>query len=162
MVRPPRARDRQDDPDGTLTSRKPISDDDLAAFLADCLDDPALRNRILPIGDPGELITPREQGERLFALVGRPARFRHVSVALLDGIAGALGVAGRIVPAPSAKAGRPASAAITRPNRCGLDPQTGRYDAAATPSTGSETLLDYDAGVLRGEAAAEPGNHAAF
>ena len=43
-----------------------------------------------------------------------------------------------------------------------LDPQTGRYDAAATPSTGSETLLAYEAGVLRGEAAAKPGDHAAL
>jgi divinyl chlorophyllide a 8-vinyl-reductase len=29
-----------------------------------------------------------------------------------------------------------------------LDPQTGRYDAAATPSTGTETLFDHYAGRL--------------
>jgi divinyl chlorophyllide a 8-vinyl-reductase len=43
-----------------------------------------------------------------------------------------------------------------------LDPQTGRYDAAATPSTGRETLFDFYAGLIRGEAAVERGDHAVF
>ena len=43
-----------------------------------------------------------------------------------------------------------------------LDPETGRYDAQATPSTGSETLFDYYARVIRGEAVAERGDHAVF
>ena len=55
--------------DGTLTSIKPISDDDLAAYLADCLEDQGRRDRALPIGGPGAAITPRQQGERLFALL---------------------------------------------------------------------------------------------
>ena len=149
--------------DGTLTACKPIADDDLAAFIADCLDDPARRDRILPIGGPGEAITPRAQGERLFALLGRPARFRHVPVALLDGIAGALGLVGRVVPALAAKA---ELARIGRyyatESMLVLDPATGRYDAAATPSTGSDTLFDYYARVVRGEAAPERGEHAVF
>ena len=45
--------------DGTLTACKPISDNDLATYLADCIDNPGRRNRILPIGGPGEAITPR-------------------------------------------------------------------------------------------------------
>ena len=149
--------------DGTLTACKPISDDDLAAYLADCLDDPDRRNRILPIGGPGGAITPREQGERLFALLGRPARFRHVPVALLDGVAGALGVAGRIVPVLAAKA---ELARIGRyyatESMLVLDPATGRYDAAATPSTGSETLFDHYARVVSGEARVERGDHTVF
>jgi divinyl chlorophyllide a 8-vinyl-reductase len=149
--------------DGRLTACKPISDDDLATFLADCLDDPGRRNRILPIGGPGDAITPRQQGERLFALFGRPARFRHVPVALLDGIAGALGVAERVVPALAAKA---ELARIGRyyatESMLVLDPATGRYDAAATPSTGSQTLFDYYERVVRGEARAERGDHAVF
>jgi len=43
-----------------------------------------------------------------------------------------------------------------------LNPQTGQYDAAATPSTGSQTLFAYYAEVLRGEAAAQLGDHAVF
>ena len=66
--------------DGTLTASKPISDDDLGGYLADCLDDEGRRNRVLPIGGPGEAITPRAQGEQLFALLGREPRFTHVPV----------------------------------------------------------------------------------
>ncbi|MEM8826416.1 MAG: NAD(P)H-binding protein, partial [Pseudomonadota bacterium] len=84
--------------DGTATACKPISDADLAAFLADCIDNPDRSNRILPIGGPGPAITPRMQGERLFALLGRPPRFRHVPVALLDGIVLTLATLGRLAP----------------------------------------------------------------
>jgi divinyl chlorophyllide a 8-vinyl-reductase len=43
-----------------------------------------------------------------------------------------------------------------------LNPETGRYDAAATPSTGTETLFDYYRAVLAGEATPERGDHAVF
>jgi divinyl chlorophyllide a 8-vinyl-reductase len=43
-----------------------------------------------------------------------------------------------------------------------LDPASGRYDAAATPSTGSQTLFDFYSALLRGEAAPERGDHAVF
>ena len=62
--------------DGRLTACKPISDDDLADYIAGCLDDPARHNRVLPIGGPGPAITPRQQGEKLFELLGRPPRFK--------------------------------------------------------------------------------------
>ena len=42
--------------DGTLTACKPISDDDLAEYIADSLDNESLRNCFLPIGGPGEAI----------------------------------------------------------------------------------------------------------
>ena len=84
--------------DGTLTACKPISDRDLGAFLADCIDNPDRRNRILPIGGPGPAITPRMQGERLFALCGRKPRFTQVPVALLDSVVLALSLLARILP----------------------------------------------------------------
>jgi divinyl chlorophyllide a 8-vinyl-reductase len=149
--------------DGTLTACKPIADEDLADYLADCLDDPARRNRVLPIGGPGDAITPREQGERLFELFGRAPRFKQVPVGLLDAIVGVLGTAGRVVPSLAAKA---ELARIGRyyatESMLVLDPVTGRYDAAATPSTGTRTLFDYYARLVRGEAAAERGEHAVF
>ena len=149
--------------DGTLTACKPISDADLADYLADCLDEPDRRNRVLPIGGPGDAITPRQQGEALFRLLGRAPRFRHVPVGLLDGIVGGLGLAGRVVPALAAKA---ELARIGRyyatESMLVLDPATGRYDAAATPSTGTETLFDHYAALLRGTAATERGDHAVF
>ena len=149
--------------DGTLTACKPISDGDLAAYLVDCLDDPARRNRVLPIGGPGAAITPRQQGEHLFSLLGRPPRFRSVPVGLLDAIIGVLGAIGRIVPAAADKA---EFARIGRyyatESMLVLDPDTGRYDAAATPSTGRETLFDYYERLVRGDAVAERGDHAVF
>lgn len=149
--------------DGTLTACKPISDDDLGAYIAACLEVEERWNRILPIGGPGEAITPRQQGEALFALLGRPPRFRSVPVALLDGIAGGLSAVGRIAPSLAAKA---ELARIGRyyatESMLVLDPATGRYDAAATPSTGSQTLFDYYRAVLAGETVLERGDHAVF
>ena len=149
--------------DGALTACKPISDADLAAYIVDCLHDPDRRDRILPIGGPGPPITPREQGERLFSLLGRPPRFKSVPVRFLDGIIGGLSLAGRIVPPLAAKA---ELARIGRyyatESMLVLDPATGTYDADATPSTGEETLFDFYAEVIAGKAAAERGDHAVF
>jgi divinyl chlorophyllide a 8-vinyl-reductase len=149
--------------DGTLTACKPISDADLAAYLADCLNDESRWNRVLPIGGPGDAITPRQQGEHLFALLGRPPRFRQVPIAMLDAIIGVLATAGRMLPSLADKA---ELARIGRyyatESMLVLDPATGQYAAAATPSTGSETLFDFYAALVRGAAAPERGDHAVF
>lgn len=149
--------------DGTLTACKPISDADLGAYLADCIDNGQRRNRILPIGGPGDAITPKMQGEQLFAMLGRPQKFKHVPVALLDGIIAVLSTLGRVVPALAAKA---ELARIGRyyasESMLVLDPVTGLYDAEATPSTGTDTLFDYYAQLLSGDAKAERGEHAVF
>jgi divinyl chlorophyllide a 8-vinyl-reductase len=149
--------------DGTLTACKPISDDDLASYLADCLGDPQRRNCVLPIGGPGAAITPRQQGEFLFALLGRAPHFRQVPLGLLDTVAGMLDLAGRVVPALKDKA---EMARIGRyyagESMLCLDPRTGRYDAAQTPSTGNQTLFDYYARLVAGGATAERGAHAVF
>jgi divinyl chlorophyllide a 8-vinyl-reductase len=149
--------------DGELTACKPISDADLGDYLAGCLDDPARQGRVLPIGGPGEAITPRQQGEHLFALFGRPARFRHIPVGVLDAAIAALAAAGRLIPALADKA---EFARIGRyyatESMLVHDPVTGRYDAGATPSTGTETLFDHYARLVRGEAVDERGDHAVF
>ncbi len=149
--------------DGRLTACKPISDVDLAAFLADCLTTETSRNRVLPIGGPGPAITPRQQGEALFALLGRKPAFRQIPVALLDGIVATLATAARLAPPLAAKA---ELARIGRyyatESMLVLNPETGAYDAAATPSTGTETLFDYYKALIAGEVAPERGDHAVF
>ncbi len=84
-------------------------------------------------------------------------------MALLDTIIAALSAAGRIVPALAAKA---ELARIGRyyatESMLVLNPSTGRYDAAATPSAGSETLFDFYERVIRGEEAVDRGEHAVF
>jgi len=149
--------------DGTLTACKPVSDADLAEYLADCLDDDGRRNRVLPIGGPGNAITPREQGEHLFALLGRPPRFRQVPVALLDAVIRVLDAAGRVVPrlAEKAELARIGRYYATE-SMLVLDPATGRYDPAITPSTGTETLFDFYASLAGGAAAPQRGDHAVF
>jgi divinyl chlorophyllide a 8-vinyl-reductase len=148
--------------DGSLTACKPISDTDLANYLADCLHDPSRRRRILPIGGPGPAITPREQGELLFEALGREPRFKQVPVALLDLIIGVLAGLGRALPALAAKAelARIGHYYATE-SMLVLDPSTGRYDAEATPSTGTQTLGAFYAEVIKGSATLpERGDHA--
>ncbi len=148
---------------GDLTACKPISDGDLGRYLAGCIDDPDRHDRILPIGGPGAAITPRQQGEKLFQLLGLEPKFRRVPVAMLDAIIAGLSLAGRIAPALAEKA---ELARIGRyyatESMLVLDPATGRYDADATPSTGAETLFDFYARVISGEESVDRGEHAVF
>ena len=149
---------------GELTSCKPISEADLARFIADCLDDPAHQNAILPIGGPGPAITPKQQGALLCELGGREARYRRVPVWLLDAIGLVLRIAGVLVPRARDKAdlvriGR----YYATESMLVLDPVTGRYDADATPSHGQDTLRDFYTRVLaEGLAGQELGDHALF
>ena len=149
--------------DGRLTACKPISDDDLADYIAGCLDDPARHNRVLPIGGPGPAITPRQQGEKLFELLGRPARFKQVPVGLLDTIIATLGTLGLVLPrlADKAELARIGRYYATE-SMLVWDATAGRYDAAATPSTGHETLFDFYARLVKGEATVDRGEHAVF
>lgn len=149
--------------DGRLTACKPISDRDLGDYIAGCLTDPQRLDRVLPIGGPGPAITPREQGERLFALLGLQPRFREVPVWVLDGVIGGLRLASRIRPSLADKA---ELAQIGRyyatESMLVWDAARGAYDEAATPSFGSDTLWDHYAALARGEAAPERGDHAVF
>jgi divinyl chlorophyllide a 8-vinyl-reductase len=149
--------------DGTLTACKPISDDDLAEFLVGCLTDGSRHNRVLPIGGPGDAQTPRQQGEQLFALLGRRPRFKQVPVALLDVIISVLSTAGRLVPplADKAQLARIGRYYATE-SMLVWDAAANRYDAAATPSTGQDTLVDFFAKRLRGDVTDDRGEHAVF
>jgi divinyl chlorophyllide a 8-vinyl-reductase len=149
--------------DGTLTACKPISAADLGDYLAECLDDPDRRNRILPLGGPGEAINSRQQGERLFALMNRPPKFKQVPVALLDTIIGVLGTLGKVIPplADKAELARIGRYYATE-SMLVWDAKAGRYDAEATPSAGRDTLFDHYARLVSGEVADERGDHAVF
>ncbi len=149
--------------DGRLTSTKPISDGDLARYICARLSDPAAAGAILPIGGPGPAITPRDQGEMFFAALGMKPRFASVPPAMLAGAARALSVAGTIAPALKAKAelARIGHYYATE-SMLVWDESRGRYDAAATPETGEETLFGFYERLAHGEAAADLGAHRAF
>jgi len=135
--------------DGELTRCKPISDGDLARFIADCAEDPARRNAILPIGGPGPAISLREQGTMIFELLGREPRFRSVSPALFTRVEKvlALGETWSDWLAEKAEYARIARYYATE-SMLVLDPATGTYRADLTPEYGSETLRDHYAKVL--------------
>jgi len=63
---------------GVGTACKPISAKDLSEYICECLEDPELQNKVLPIGGPGPSISPIEQGEMLFRLLGKKPNFSRV------------------------------------------------------------------------------------
>ena len=155
--------------DGTLTACKPISDGDLGRLhrrLPGPMHQPP-RSQMLPIGGPGEAITPRQQGEQLFSAAGpAAASSSQVPVALAGhAIVGVLGT----VPAMPAAGRWRAKAELARIGRyyatesmLVLDPASGRYSAQATPSTGSQTLHGFYADLLAGRTQMDRGDHAVF
>jgi len=71
--------------DGELAACKPISERDLASYMAECITDSSLQNKILPIGGPGEALTPLQQSEILFQAAGVPPNTIKVPIQIMDG-----------------------------------------------------------------------------
>jgi len=149
--------------DGTLTACKPISDDDLADYLVGCLTEASRHHRILPIGGPGPAITPLQQGEYLFHLLGKQARFKRVPLGLMDFIIAVLDLAGKMLPrlAEKAELARIGRYYATE-SMLVWDADAKRYDADKTPSHGSQTLFDAYEAWLKGEKLPARGDHAVF
>lgn len=149
--------------DGRLTACKPISDHDLAKFMVACIEDDQLHNRILPIGGPGEAFTPHELGTYMFELTGQKPRFRRVPVKFLDTVIFFLDLLAHVVPPLKAKA---ELARIGRyygtESMLLLDPNTGSYDADATPSTGKDTIVGYLKRLLDGDLQDQRAEHKVF
>lgn len=149
--------------DGARTACKPISDGDLGTYLADCLDAPERRNRILPIGGPGPAFTPREQAEALFAVLGRRPKIKRAPPGLLGAIAGGLGALGRLSPKLAMKAELARIGQYyASESMLVWDAMAGRYDADATPSFGTESFFAFQARLARGDATVDLGAHAIF
>ena len=149
--------------DGQLTACKPISDADLADFLAGCLHRPERQYRILPIGGPGPAISPKQQAEILAELLGRPVALRRVPVGVLRAICNVLGWLGRLSTPLAAKAelARIGLYYATE-SMLVLDPASGRYDAQSTPEWGRDTLLSHYRRLLDGEAQTDLRDHSVF
>lgn len=149
--------------DGKMTACKPISDRDLGAYLADCLQREEHWNRVLPIGGPGPAITPLDQANALFDLLGQTPRIRKVPLTLMSAIIGTLSVLGRVLPGMRAKA---ELARIGRyyatESMLVWDAKAGAYDADATPSTGSDTLFEFYKDVIEDHQTVDRGDHSVF
>ena len=138
--------------DGNLTRCKPISDDDLARFIASAIDNPAMRDRILPIGGPGPAISLKEQGEMLFRLAGKPPKFRSVSPKIFTFAERLLALGAPFSGwfAEKAEYARIARYYATE-SMLVRDPETGAYSADLTPESGSETLESHYRTLMRGQ-----------
>ena len=146
---------------GELTACKPISDDDLARYLVRCLTDTAMHNRILPIGGPGPAITPRQQGEMLFAALGLKPRFKRVPVAMMSVIARALSIAGIVSPKLRTKA-ELAQIGHYYATESMLIWNGKAYNADTTPEFGTDTLRDYYEKLASGAVQDDRGAHSVF
>ncbi|CAI6006687.1 unnamed protein product [Closterium sp. NIES-64] len=156
--------------DGQLCACKPISEADLAAFIADCVQcEP--RSCTRGQGEqgaahrgPGEALTPLQQGEMLFQVVGKEPKFIKVPIGVMDFVIGILDVLAKPFPsladaAEFGKIGRYYAAE----SMLVWDEQKQRYDADATPSYGSDTLRDFFEKVVRdGMEGQELGDQAVF
>ena len=150
--------------DGQLASCKPISERDLAKYMAECVRDPALENKVLPIGGPGEAMSALEQGTMLFEILDMEPKFVKVPIEVMDGVIKVLDTfagffANMRDAAEFGKIGRYYAAE----SMLVLDEETGEYDAAATPSYGTDTLKDFFKKVsVEGLAGQELGDQAVF
>ncbi|XP_030923739.1 divinyl chlorophyllide a 8-vinyl-reductase, chloroplastic [Quercus lobata] len=150
--------------DGKLCACKPISESDLASFIADCVLSEDKINQVLPIGGPGKALTPLEQGELLFRLLGKEPKFLKVPIGIMDFAIGVLDFLVKIFPsmedaAEFGKIGRYYAAE----SMLVLDPETGEYSAEKTPSYGRDTLEEFFKTVLReGMAGQELGEQTIF
>jgi len=136
--------------DGQQAACTPISEEDLAEYMADCLERPELQNRILPIGGPAPALTAKQHGELLFSLLGRPPRFLSIPAALFDAVIQVLTPLSRLIPpledtVEYAHIGR----YYATESMLVWDPQTKTYCADATPSTGTDTLEDFYRRILK-------------
>jgi divinyl chlorophyllide a 8-vinyl-reductase len=134
---------------GELTRCKPISDDDLARFIVNCIDNPETSGRILPIGGPGPAISLREQGALIFELAGKPPRFKSVSPKLFTYAERVLNLGAGMSDwfAEKAEYARIARYYATE-SMLVLDKATGAYSADLTPEFGTETLRDHYARLM--------------
>ncbi|SHH17348.1 divinylchlorophyllide 8-vinylreductase [Cognatiyoonia sediminum] len=149
--------------DGELTACKPISDRDLAEYMVRCLTDAGLQNRVLPIGGPGPALTPLEQGHLLADALGREIKVKRVPVGIMTAIIGVLSAVGVVSrrardKAEFARIGR----YYATESMLVFDKAAGRYDADATPETGTDTLAKFYQDLVAGRVTVDRGDHAVF
>ena len=150
--------------DGQLASCKPISERDLAKYMAECIRDASLENKVLPIGGPGKALSALEQGTMLFELLEMEPKFVKVPIEIMDTVIKVLdffaGFFGNMTDAAEfGKIGRYYAAE----SMLVMDEKTGEYKADETPSYGTDTLRDFFKKVsVEGLAGQELGDQAVF
>ncbi len=148
---------------GELTRCKPISDNDLAVYLVDCLNDSSRWSQTLVIGGPGPAISPLGQARLLEHILGRPVPVRHVPLWFMRGLVRLLDGLGLVVPGACKKA-MLARIGLYYATESMLvwNPTEQRYSDQQTPEFGQDRLEDHYKDLISGGAQAELGSHAVF
>ncbi|KAG2482553.1 hypothetical protein HYH03_018512 [Edaphochlamys debaryana] len=150
--------------DGNLAACKPISESDLAAFIADCVTEEDKVNKMLPIGGPGQAYTAKQQADLLFKITGLPPKYFPVPVALMDGMIGLFDGLAKIFPgladtAEFAKIGK----YYATESMLVWDDKKQVYLEEETPGYGKETLEQFfTRAVKEGLKGQELGDQAVF
>jgi len=76
--------------DGEICACNPISEADLATYIVNGIQDPAMHNQVLDVGGPDAGLTPKQQAELLFDVVGKEPSFIKVPIGLFDAIIGTI------------------------------------------------------------------------
>lgn len=84
--------------EGDMCKCNPLSEADLARFMALCAVDLKKRNSILPVGGPGEAVTPKEQAEMVFKILDQEPVYTKLPIGLMDVAIGALDAVGFLIP----------------------------------------------------------------
>lgn len=84
--------------DGAMCKCNALSEKDLARFMVECARDESKRNAILPVGGPGGPVTPREQAELQFRIVGKKPKYVQLPIGIMDAAIGLLAGLARVFP----------------------------------------------------------------
>jgi divinyl chlorophyllide a 8-vinyl-reductase len=129
---------------GRLTYCKPISDEDLAEYLVDCLDEPERHNQTLVIGGPGPALCPMDQIAMIETILRARVKVRHVPIALLKGVVSGLDLLGFLHSRFAAKADYARIGLYyATESMLAWDETTQSYQENLTPSIGNQQLIDH-------------------
>ena len=148
---------------GRKTACLPISDGDLARYIVNAIEDPNMINRILPVGGPGEPISPIDQATEIARLLGVDLNVRRVPLWFFSGIVGGLGIVSKIIPklrqkAELAKIGQ----YYGTESMLVWDEERGVYCADQTPQYGEDTLFEHYKLLIENGKTNQLGDHTMF
>ena len=130
--------------DGQITQCNPISEKDLSLYILSCIKDKTKWEKILPIGGPKQLLTPKDIGKILFEIFEVSPKYKSFPTKLLDAIRLLL-----LIISPFSNWAKNKSELIkiakyyATESMLIWDEKKECYDANMTPSTGKDTLRDY-------------------
>ena len=72
--------------DGRICKCNPIAENDLAAYMLNCVEEKDKWNKILDLGGPDDGMTMEEQGNMIFDIVGKEPSFIKAPIGIFDAI----------------------------------------------------------------------------